>query len=194
MDRSPAGLRAAVCPDDPDIPLRDGPPGPADPPTGLPIHSGGRGHRVQWAGTVPARLDSSPGAAATSVSGPRFHGASRSWRRLPPGVGAPWRSGGPDRGAAGVEHDRYPKREAAPETPGRPMADPAGRDPALDAKRPEGANFLRPGRQPREVGGRSSTQSSESGRRMSTVGEAIRDPRSGDVGCPRCLAHDGIAG
>ena len=84
MDRSPAGLRAAVFPDDPDIPLKDGLPDPADPPTGLPIHSGGRGHRVQWAGTVPARLDSSLAAATTSVSGPRFHGASRSWRRLAP--------------------------------------------------------------------------------------------------------------
>lgn len=153
VDRSLAGLQAAVFLDDPDIPLKDGLLDPVDPPAGLPIHFGGRAiprpvgeHRPP--GSMPAKSSRWP-RPRSSGRDSRVPPRVRSARHL--GSGAPWRSGGMDQGAVGVEHDRHPNREAAPEIPGRPMVDPLAQDPALNAECLKGGHLLRFGRQPRQV-------------------------------------------
>lgn len=57
-----------------------------------------------------------------------------------------------EHGTLGVQRDRQPKREVAPEAPRRSTVAPLGQNPALDAKRLEGGHLLRFGREPRQAG------------------------------------------
>ena len=49
-------------------------------------------------------------------------------------------------GAPGVQRDRQPEREVAPEVPGRSPVDPLGQERALDAERLEGGQLSRSSR------------------------------------------------
>ena len=55
-------------------------------------------------------------------------------------------------GTLGVQRDRHPAREVAPEVPGRSPVDPLGQERALDAELLEGGHLLRLGREPRQAG------------------------------------------
>ena len=51
----------------------------------------------------------------------------------------------------GVEHDRHPRRDGAPDTPDCPTVDPLGQDPALKAEHLKSGHLLPFGRQPRQA-------------------------------------------